>query len=73
MAEVEAKKYLTSYTETDPTVPAWAKASTKPSYNFSEITDTTSGNSLLTVIADLENQIKELTDRIITLEGGSEA
>lgn len=29
--------YLTSYTETDPTVPSWAKASSKPSYNFSEI------------------------------------
>ena len=28
---------LTSYTETDPTVPSWAKASSKPSYNFSEI------------------------------------
>lgn len=26
-------------TETDPTVPAWAKASTKPSYAFSEITN----------------------------------
>ena len=31
--------YLTSYTETDPTVPAWAKASTKPSYSWTEITD----------------------------------
>lgn len=30
--------YIT--TETDPTVPAWAKASTKPSYNFSEIGST---------------------------------
>ena len=29
---------LTSFTETDPTVPAWAKASTKPSYAFSELT-----------------------------------
>ena len=29
--------YLTSYTETDPTVPSWAKASAKPSYNFSEL------------------------------------
>ena len=28
---------LQSYTETDPTVPAWAKASTKPSYTASEI------------------------------------
>ena len=30
---------LQSYTETDPTVPAWAKAATKPSYAYSEITD----------------------------------
>ena len=29
--------YLTSYTETDPTVPAWAKASSKPSYSKNEI------------------------------------
>ena len=73
MAAVEAKGYLTSYTETDPTVPAWAKASTKPSYNFSEIIDTTSGNSLLTVIADLQSKIQGLENRIIELEGGNEA
>ena len=30
--------FLTSYTETDPTVYAWAKAATKPSYAWSEIT-----------------------------------
>ena len=36
------KGYLTSYTETDPTVPAWAKASAKPSYNLGEISDTSS-------------------------------
>lgn len=29
--------YLTSYTETDPTVPTWAKASSKPSYTASEV------------------------------------
>lgn len=29
--------YITGYTETDPTVPAWAKASTKPSYTASEV------------------------------------
>ncbi len=28
-----------SYTETDPTVPAWAKTETKPLYAYSEITD----------------------------------
>lgn len=29
--------YLTSYTETDPTIYSWAKASTKPSYTYSEV------------------------------------
>ena len=29
--------YLTSYTETDPTVPAWAKTASKPSYTASEV------------------------------------
>lgn len=29
--------YLTSYTETDPTVPAWAKAANKPTYTASEV------------------------------------
>lgn len=30
--------FITGYTESDPSVPAWAKASTKPSYAYSEIT-----------------------------------
>lgn len=29
--------FIKSYTETDPTVPAWAKAETKPSYSKSEV------------------------------------
>ena len=29
--------YLTSYTETDPTVPSWAKAETKPTYTADEV------------------------------------
>lgn len=32
--------FLTSYTETDPTVPSWAKASSKPSYGLTEISGT---------------------------------
>ena len=31
---------LQSYTETDPTVPSWAKAANKPTYSYSEITNT---------------------------------
>ncbi len=33
-------QYLTAYTETDPTIAAWAKALTKPTYTYAEITDT---------------------------------
>lgn len=29
--------FITEYTEIDPTVPEWAKSTSKPSYNFSEI------------------------------------
>ena len=35
--ELTAKGYLTSYTETDPTVPAWAKQPTKPTYTAGEV------------------------------------
>ena len=31
-------RYLQSFTETDPTVPAWAKAANKPTYAYSELT-----------------------------------
>ena len=34
---VKADSALQSYTETDPTVPEWAKAATKPSYTASEV------------------------------------
>lgn len=33
----KADSALQSYTETDPTVPSWAKATTKPSYTASEV------------------------------------
>lgn len=36
----KADTALQSFTETDPTVPAWAKASTKPTYSYSEIQNT---------------------------------
>lgn len=31
------KGFITSYTETDPTVPSWAKSSSKPSYTAAEV------------------------------------
>ena len=53
--------YLTSYTETDPTVPAWAKASTKPTYTASEVgalPDTT-------VIPDDSNLVHKIGNEVI--------
>ena len=32
--------FITGFTETDPTVPSWAKQSSKPSYDYSEISNT---------------------------------
>lgn len=48
--------FLTSFTETDPTVPAWAKASSKPTYTASEVgavptTRTVNGKALSTNIS----------------------
>lgn len=34
---LENAGYITSYTETDPTVPSWAKQSTKPTYTAAEV------------------------------------
>lgn len=34
---VQDQHYLTSYTETDPTVPAWAKSAQKPTYTANEV------------------------------------
>ena len=38
-SQIEAYNYLTGYTETDPTVPSWAKADNKPSYTLDEVSD----------------------------------
>lgn len=34
---INDSNFLTSFTETDPTVPAWAKAATKPTYTAAEV------------------------------------
>lgn len=47
--------YLTSYTETDPTVPAWAKASSKPTYTASEVGALPSSTSIPSKTSDLTN------------------
>lgn len=55
----KADTALQSYTETDPTVPAWAKAATKPTYTASEVGALSSD----TILADLTD---DATHRTVT-------
>ena len=54
---------LQSYTETDPTVPAWAKAANKPTYTASEVGALPSTTTIPTTLADLE---EDSTHRVVT-------
>lgn len=54
---------LQSYTETDPTVPAWAKAATKPTYTASEVGALPDTTTIPAALADL---IDDSTHRIVT-------
>ena len=56
-------KYLSSYTETDPTVPAWAKAATKPKYTASEVGATTQ-EYVDTKITELNEVLSELKNYV---------
>lgn len=69
--ELTAKGYLTSYIETDPTVPAWAKASTKPSYTATEVGADASGTANTLVSShntktDAHNDIRLLIEGLTT-------
>lgn len=47
--------YITGYTETDPTVPSWAKASSKPTYTASEVGALPSSTVIPSKTSDLVN------------------
>ena len=68
--------FITGYTETDPTVPAWAKAASKPTYTASEVGADASGTANSAVSShntsdsahnDIRNLISGLTTRLNTL------
>ena len=52
-ADLAAAGYLTA--ESDPTVPAWAKETTKPAYNYSEITGTPTIPTTVAELTDAAN------------------
>lgn len=70
--------YITGYTETDPTVPAWAKEASKPSYTASEVgadaagsaagvqsnLDTHTGNTTVHITADERTSWNSLQGQI---------
>ena len=53
--------YITGYTETDPTVPSWAKAASKPSYTASEVGALPDDTYIPTKVSDLQNDSGYIT------------
>lgn len=51
----KADSALQSYTETDPTVPSWAKAQNKPSYTAQEVGALPSDTTIPTKVSQLQN------------------
>ena len=77
-AELNAKGYLTSFTEADPTVPAWAKTENKPVYTASEVgadavgtanSAVSSHNSATNAHSDIRAKIGDLTALNTTAKG----
>lgn len=59
----KADTALQSYTETDPTVPSWAKAATKPTYTASEVGALPDTTVIPTALSDLSD---DATHRLVT-------
>lgn len=55
--------FITGYTETDPTVPSWAKASSKPSYTASEVGALPDTTTIPSALSDLSD---DSTHRVVT-------
>ena len=63
--------FLSSYTETDPTVPAWAKASSKPTYTASEVGALPDTTVIPSKVSDLENDAGYMAGMTILSYGSS--
>ena len=67
--------YITGYTETDPTVPAWAKASSKPTYTASEVGALPTGTTLDNIADGTTRKLSNYatTANLNNLSGGTTA
>ena len=63
--------YMTSYTETDPTVPQWAKAQNKPTYTASEVGALPDTTSIPSKTSELTNDSGFITGMVILSYGSS--
>lgn len=64
----KADTALQSFTESDPTVPSWAKQSTKPTYNGGEVKYTGTTGNVVTNNTTLNVAIKAIDDAIGNVE-----
>lgn len=70
----KADSALQSYTETDPTVPSWAKASNKPSYTASEVgAIATTAKGAASGVAELDTNGKVPSSQLPYYAGSSSA
>lgn len=60
-SELDSKGYLTDFTESDPTVPAWAKEPSKPTYTASEVGALSESTKIPSKVSDLDNDKKYIT------------
>lgn len=67
--------YITGYTETDPTVPAWAKAENKPTYTASEVGALPTGTTLDDIADGTTRKLSDYatTTDLNNLSGGTTA
>ena len=61
--DIDNKGFLTSYTETDPTVPSWAKQPTKPTYTPQEVGALPADTPIPSSLSDLTS---DTTHRTVT-------
>lgn len=67
--------YITGYTETDPTVPAWAKAASKPTYTANEVGALPTGTTLDNIADGTTRKLSDYatTANLNDLSGGTTA
>lgn len=68
-------EFLTSYTETDPTVPSWAKNPTKPTYTYEEVGADKKGSSDVALVdakSYTDDKITELSENVVFISEDNE-